>query len=193
MSCEPKKIKLRSDHELFLVGNMEHQIIGAKLPSNRQVLQVYEHNKRIFGLDKNESARLVIQEVMVYWSKARIPISAQWFCIKKLGSLHSQWESIIKSKHRRNQGQSDAEDSFRQRLDNLFDIAAKDALEQMKDDVDKAFLIAQRKPGREGCLLGFDKKGQEKEESKQQRIDAEERRRKKAEADRMTYEHGNID
>lgn len=63
----------------------------------------------------------------------------------------------------------------------------------MKDDVDKAFLIAQRKPGREGCLLGFDKKGQEKEESKQQRIDAEERRRKKAEADRMTYEHGNID
>lgn len=43
-------------------------------------------------------------------------------------------------------------------LDSLFDIAHLDALNIIKIDVDKEFLINQRLPGRPGCLSGVDKK-----------------------------------
>lgn len=35
---------VESVHNIAMIGRTSHQIIGAKLPSNRQVLQVMFHN-----------------------------------------------------------------------------------------------------------------------------------------------------
>jgi hypothetical protein len=52
---------LRSTKRLvFLVGNVNHQIFGAKLPSNRQVLAVLFYNMREVKLSLSESANLAV-------------------------------------------------------------------------------------------------------------------------------------
>lgn len=190
MSSAPPKKKLRSDNKIYLIGNMEHQIVGAKLPSKLQVLQVFFYNKRVIGLDTNTSARLVFDEVSLFWQKARIPTSAEWYCTQKVKQLYEEWASLQKNSSRKSASNKSAEEIFIDQLDELFDIAASDALKTMKIHDDKLFLIAQRKKGREGCLLGIDQKGQEKEEKRQERIDKEEMRRKTAEMEKQKYEQG---
>lgn len=187
MTANIAQKRTRSDYHIYLIGSMEHQIVGSKLPSNRQVLSTYFYNIRVFGLSKNESARIVINEVFVFWDKARIDRSAEWYCIKKLEKLHEQWDKIRKS-HAKNK--KEQEDAFLNSFDDLFDIAARDALKTMKNEDSKQFLIAQRKKGREGCLLGVDRKGQEKEEKKMKRLEDEIKRKEIAEREKQIYEPG---
>lgn len=186
MSNQPPSKILRSDNKIYMIEYSTHQIVGAKLPSKRQVLQVFFHNRNI-GLDEGSNIQLVIAEVLIFWQKAHIPTSKPWYCEQKLYQLYQKWFNLSKSKSRRTAKQIENETEFLDELDDLFDIAAVDALTQIKNDDDKAFLIAQRKKGREGCLVGVDVKGQKKEEKKQERIEAEERRREKAEAERESY------
>jgi len=47
-------------------------------------------------------------------------------------------------------------EKFEEDLDKLFDIAHSNSLDLMKIELDKAFLISQRKLGRPGCMLGVD-------------------------------------
>lgn len=57
-SCEsqpPRKL-LRKDNDVFLVGHSTHQILGAKLPLNKQVLAVFFYNLRSAYLSVKESA-----------------------------------------------------------------------------------------------------------------------------------------
>lgn len=49
-------------------------------------------------------------------------------------------------------------------MNDIFDIAHARALDIMKIESDKQFLIAQRTKGRPGCLLGIDRKNQKLEE-----------------------------
>lgn len=133
------------------------------------------------------SVQLVIEEVLVFWQKARIPTSKPWYCAQKFTILYEKWLSLFKSRLRRTTTQMDNEAEFCSELDDLFDIAAADALAQMKSEEEKAFLIAQHEKGRVGCLIDVDVKGQEKEQKRQERIEAEERRRKKAEAESATH------
>lgn len=60
--------------KLYLLDHDESQIIGAKLPSNGQVLRVLFHNMRNVKLNLKASASLVIKEVQIFWEKARPPI-----------------------------------------------------------------------------------------------------------------------
>ncbi|CAH0559238.1 unnamed protein product [Brassicogethes aeneus] len=64
-------------------------------------------------------------------------------------------------------------------VQNLFDIAHSEALQIIKIEEDKQFLIAQRQPGRVGCLGGIDKNFEKKENrSKKRKQEESERKRK---------------
>lgn len=186
MSNSPPKKVLRSDDEIYLIKHKAHQIVGAKLPSNRQILQVFLYNKSI-GNDSNESARLVFEEANIFWQKARIPTAAPWFCKEKVKQLFERWNNFKKSSSRRSATQQNNEKQFTDTLDDLFDMAAQNVFEQIEMEEDKEFLIAQRKKGREGCMSGVDDKLFRKEKRRQDRIDAEEKRRQKAEAEKQKY------
>lgn len=54
-----------------------NQIVGCKLPSNRQVLSVLFFYMREVNLNLHQSAILVIQEAIIFWRKARNEV-----CIK---------------------------------------------------------------------------------------------------------------
>lgn len=62
-----------SKRNIPLVGQVSHQIVGAKLPSNRQVLQVLFYNMRYVNLNTKQSAKLTIDAVSIFWQQARIP------------------------------------------------------------------------------------------------------------------------
>ncbi|KAF0712234.1 Uncharacterized protein FWK35_00027046 [Aphis craccivora] len=124
---------------VFLVGSMQNQIYGGKLPSKRDVLSVLFYNMRMVNLNLHESASLLV-------------------------SLQNSIELYYKIAFARNR-----EKEFEENLNDLFDIAHDDALILINLDEDKNFLIAQRKKGREGCMLGVDIKGTIAERKKKER------------------------
>lgn len=155
---------LRKDLNIPLVGNITTQIVGAKLPSNRQVLSVYFYNIRVVNMSIKESAALVIKEVSIFWQKARIPTKRTDHCVEKLIKLHDEWKSLQKNFTRTGSKDRERRDRFVDIMEDLFDIAHSDALEQMKNEEDKTFLILQRQKGRPGSMAGIDRNLKHKEE-----------------------------
>lgn len=165
---------------VYLIGYETNQIIGNKLPTNKQVLCVLFHNLRIIKLSLKDSLTLVFQEVGVFWQKARIPIRKDCHCISKIKDLYNEWRNIHKNASRRSESQKKLEDGFKSKLNDLFDIASANALEIMKDEESKQFLILQRSPGRPGYIAGVDYIGIQSEELEREKIDRTIKLRKRA-------------
>lgn len=91
-----------------MVARTSHQITGAKLPSIRQVLQVFFHNLRHVRFAKSGSASLTIDAVLIFWKQARIPTREFHKCAEKLIQLYEQWRNIGKTQPNR---RSDTESS----------------------------------------------------------------------------------
>lgn len=151
-------LKLRKDEHIFLIASKETQILGSKLPSLKQVFQVFFFNLRTVKLNIRESANLVIRECIIFWEKARIPTRAVQHCVNKLIKMYESWRNLQKNAKITGEIYRKKENEFIVILDSLFDIAHSDALNIIKIDVDKEFLINQRLPGQPGCLSGVDKK-----------------------------------
>lgn len=155
----PKKTT-RTKSEIYLIGPQKHQIMGAKLPSKRQVLSVYFYNTRTVKLSQVDSLEILYFEIRVFWEKARIPISKKQYVILKIQSLVDDYRGVQKTPSaRKNPNELTHQREFVEKLDDLFDIVASDALQKLKG-IDREFLISQRKKGRVGCLLGIDEAGE---------------------------------
>lgn len=146
----------RTKHKVYLIGIPYSQILGAKLPSKKQVLSVLFFNHRTLGMTLRDSAALVFDEVSVFWGKARIPIQTKSHSMDKIVSLHTKWRGLLKSSTRQSEKQKQKEVDFLDSLENLFDIATADALETIAIEEDKKFLLLQREKGRRGLMIGVD-------------------------------------
>lgn len=174
-SCDlPKK-----DRGIWLVGGTLATIAGSKLPSNQQVLQ------RFFHLHKEESQTILVsatttmREIVQFWDKAHIPVRKDCHIISKIKDLHSSWIRIKKNASRRTETQKEKECQFKERLQDLFDIAHADALSMKKLPEDREFLQAQREKGRRGSMGPVDKVLSRKEERCRKRQLVKETCRKK--------------
>lgn len=176
---------LRSNSEIYLIGFERFQILGSKLPTNRDVLQVYFHNRRTLKLNERESFKLAVKEASIFWEKARVPICKEQRQIEKLEKIHQRWLSLSKTKKRDNKKHQANEESFKKELNQLFDIAHGDAMNMM-DDEGKKFLQKQRDEKREGCILGVDQKAMRKEKRRQDRLDAETERKRRYETSKSS-------
>lgn len=58
------KVNIRK--RIYLIGYSSYQLVGYKLPSNKQVLLVLFFNIREIMLSVRESARLVIDETLIF-------------------------------------------------------------------------------------------------------------------------------
>lgn len=171
MAC---KRKLRTN--LYLIGSETSQISGSKLPSNRQVLQVFFYNIRCVNLTVRESARLAIDETVIFWQKARIPTRDPQHCVAKLEAIYNEWRKLQKNCSRNSITQKTKETAFTEKLDELFDIAHANSLATMKIAEDREFLLSQRQKGRPGYLAGIDRKFTEKENRREERLKKERER-----------------
>lgn len=168
---------LRTSTSIYLVGHEYSQILGSKLPSNKQVLCAFFHNHRNIKLSVKDSAKIAVQEASVFWAKAQIPIRQEYHCVQKLVNLHTEWKILLKGRNKDTETQRRKEEEFVDKLDDVFDIAHKNALQLMKNVVDKEFLLSQRKKGRPGSLIGVDFKAIQKEKRKLQLAEQESARK----------------
>lgn len=142
--------------QIYLIGAMKNEITGSKLPSKKDCLTVLFFNMRFVKLNAHDSSRLVIDECLVFWRKARIPTHDYADCVKKLKKLYDDWKKLDKNKYRKTDTQRNHEHDFEEQLDNLFDIAHANALNMISIEEDVQFLLKQREKGRPGCMLGTD-------------------------------------
>lgn len=177
-------IVTRTNTDVWLVGQQLQAFTGNKLPSNGEVL------RRLFYLIRTEekavkdASRIVLDELKSFWEKARIPIIADRNAIPRIEKEYNVYRSLLKGKSRRSAPQVQKEDAFKEKLQDLFDIAHADALQMMTIEEDKAFLLAQREKGRRGYMSVVDIELAQKEERKQMKLAAYDKRREKEEQDR---------
>jgi hypothetical protein len=129
-------------------------------------------------LSLRESTRLVIDETVIFWQKARIPTREVRNCVPQLEKLYNKWKNLQKNSSRRTNTQIKNENEFTLCFDELFDIAHADALDIMTIDLDKQFLLSQRKKGRLGSLVGVDMISQKKEIKRSKNLEESEKKRK---------------
>uniref|UniRef100_A0A034W7V1 Uncharacterized protein n=1 Tax=Bactrocera dorsalis TaxID=27457 RepID=A0A034W7V1_BACDO len=160
---------LRNKNKIFLVGSINLSILGSKLPSNKQVLQVLFFNIRVVKLSVCESANLVIREVLIFWEKARLPTKEKHHCTKKLHKLYDVWRFLQKNNKKSVDSYREKEKAFVKNLDNLFDVAHADVMKLVKIEEDRLFLLGQRQQGRVGYLGSVDFNLCQAEEKRQKR------------------------
>lgn len=178
-----------------LIGKTSHQIVGAKLPSNRQVLQLFFYNMRFVNrsklIDTKYLAKLTIDAAKIFWQQARIPIRGDHKCKEQLLKLYADWNTIRKTTpDKRSKNQREFAESFVDSLDDLFDIAIANALNEMKIPEDKKFLEMQRQKGRPGSMSGVDMTLYGQEKRAQERKEKEDARKKKHD-EQMAQQKGN--
>ena len=172
-------METRMMDQIYLIGYAERQIVGAKLPSNIQVLRVLFSNMRKVKLSLRLSATLVIKEVEVFWEKARIPVRKLQRSIEKLEYLYKEWKNLNKSKNRQTATQKQKEIDFIDKFNDLFDIAHGNAIDMMEIEEDKQFLICQREKERVGSLIGPDRSFALQEELERLQNEAKQSRQQK--------------
>lgn len=127
-----------------------------------------------------KASTLVINEVAQFWERAKVPIKPQHHAVKKLESLHDEYKRLKSNKNRKTNTQKSNEKQFSEKFNDLFDIAHAEALSKITIDEDRNFLMAQREKGRRGIMAGEDKTLSAREERTRGRLEAQKRRRKKA-------------
>lgn len=177
-------------NKIDLIGKTSHNITGAKLPSNKQVLQVLFYNMRFVRLSAKESANLAIAATKLFWQQARIPVRDDHKCAEKLLKLYENWKAIQKTvPHKRSDAQNKVAEAYVENLDDLFDIATTNALEIIKIEEDKQFLEMQRQASRPGCMAGVDMNLYGREKRKEYRI-AREQELKRKHQEEMSQQNG---
>lgn len=175
--------------KIDIIGEVSHQIHGAKLPSIRQTLQVLFYNMRFVKTDLRNGARLAVDAVLIIWQQARIPTARVDYCVEKLLKIYESWRNILKTvPSKRSRTQKEVAEMFSSALDDLFDIATKDVLEEIRIDEDREFLIMQRQKGRPGCMAGVDMNLYAREMRSIERRNKEQSRKRKHEE--MLTQHG---
>ncbi|GBM78676.1 hypothetical protein AVEN_178196-2-1, partial [Araneus ventricosus] len=102
-----------------------------KLPTTKVLLRVCNASHR------------TIDELIVVWSKAAIPIRLVKHAIDKLEKIHSEWLLLKKNKSRPTEAQREREHKFVRKVHELFDIAHANDMTMIKLEEERKFLIDQ--------------------------------------------------
>ena len=114
---------MTSRRGMWLIGSTSTEIVGSKLPSNRQILSRFLQLHRLESKTIQESAKTTTQELLVFWEKARVPTRQQYHIISKVKELFLEYQSLRKNASRRSGTQIAKEGKFKDALDDLFDAA----------------------------------------------------------------------
>lgn len=170
---------LRSDTRISFVGFEQSQILGSKLPTNKDVLQLFFYHVRTQGMSIRQSATLAAREAILFWDKAKIPTRKEQHCVDKLEKLYNEWRNLEKtsSKSRKEtEVHRKKETDFIEKINQIFDIAQANANKMISKE-GQIFLQNRRNEKRVGSLAGIDRKMMQKERRKNDRIETDRERR----------------
>lgn len=171
------------DRGFWMLGGGLEELTGLKLPSLKQVLrrflQLHVTEKKTI----RKSANITAIETMDFWLKAQIPTKRVDNVVTKIEKVHEKWLQLKKDTKKKYKTQPAKEKMFSEQLDDLFDIAHENALNDMKIKEDRDFLLAQREKGRRGTMGPVDKKFESRLKERS-RKDVQKRKRLLAEINR---------
>lgn len=148
----------RKKAEIWLIGNTEDHFSYAKLPTRGQVLKVLFNFHTLRNQSLDDSVKETAAMELPIWERARIPTKAKNHVWDRLRHLHKEWQNLKKSISRKSETEDGKRKSFKDSLEDLFDIAHQDAMTIIKIEEDRQFLTAQRERGRRGSMAGIDVK-----------------------------------
>lgn len=137
--------------DIPFVGRTIDRINGNKLPSNREVLQLYFHHVNFIRKDTNESAKFAIRRAQEYWKSVDIPTQQYYRCKLKFKKLYEELRNMRKCYPRGNDIDRKRASEFESVLDDLFDIAVQNA-ELLITENKRTFLQNQRMKERVGVF-----------------------------------------
>ena len=91
-------METRTKAKVYLIDYYETGILGAKLPSYRQVFGHFLHHHKVEKKSIREASRATVQVITAVWLKAGLPIRAEQHAIKKLEGIHIEWQPLQKHK-----------------------------------------------------------------------------------------------
>lgn len=156
-SVESGSVSTRNKTNIWLVGQMTPNLSVTKLPSIKETLQLFFFYKNENGKSTRDCATLTACDVLSIWERAGVPTRLKKHVIAKVEQYFKEWQNLKKSKVKRSQAIRQKEKQWQRKLGGLFDIAHADALNIMKVEEDKQFLLAQREEGRRGLIGSVDK------------------------------------
>lgn len=164
--CSNQAVLTRTKTEIWLVGQISSQLNQTKLPTVREALSVFFYYKQELNQTVKESTYSTVNDIQQIWDKARIPTRQKIHIVQKLEKIFNEWKNLKKNKEnkaKRSESLKQRECLWQQKIDELFDIAHANALEIIRIDEDRQFLIAQRQAGRPGKMGNVDRKLAKKE------------------------------
>lgn len=136
--------EVNTSNTVYLVGELADKFVGSNLPSNRDVLSVLlkrrKTNKELLKL----SVKTTAAELNRFWSSFDIPTMSMPAIKERIIKLHSQWHNLCKSSKKCSDVIKQKETYFREKINDLFDVANKHALERIKSPQTELFLLQQR-------------------------------------------------
>ncbi|KAE8742225.1 hypothetical protein FOCC_FOCC012240, partial [Frankliniella occidentalis] len=182
---EVKCIVTRRSTEQWLVGQPIEAITGCKLPSTGQVFRRLLQLHKIDRQPIRVAAANVVDEVLVFWEKARIPTQFKVNIVDNLDNLYNKtYKGMLKSKSRTGEKYEAERRSFVESMEHLIDIAHANAEEMIQNPEDKAFLKLQRERGRMGTMASKDIVLFEKEKRKREREIEEAKRKRRSDEEK---------
>lgn len=154
-------ITTRNQSEIWLIGQLLSELSQSTLPSIGEVLRYFFYYKNEEKKSIRESATLTACGVINLWEKAGIPIQLKKHVISKIEKLFKEWQNLKKNKEnkkKRSEALKTKEQNWQQKLEDLFDIAHRDALNIMTLEEDKQFLLAVRQNRRQFLIGSVDRK-----------------------------------
>ncbi|CAH0560497.1 unnamed protein product [Brassicogethes aeneus] len=158
-SCSNSAVTTRRKTDIWLVGQTS-SISQAKLPTKQEVLRLFFHYKSDSKQNIKKCCHFTADDVLSVWEKAGIPTQLKKHVVGKVENLFRDWQKLKKNKEnkaKRSEGIKQKEEEWQMKLKNLFDIAHADALNMIRIQEDKDFLIAQREKDRRGQIGNLDR------------------------------------
>ena len=130
----------RNKKERYLLGQPLESLPAAQLPTGSQVL------RRLYfmGANTKENRKRLVDKVIAIWERSYIPTMLKCNITRKLVALIAKYENVMKSKNRKSNTDLVNATKFEEELSELFDISHQDALQTIKIEEDRRFLMDQR-------------------------------------------------
>ena len=177
-------VRISKRDEWYIVKNLCDDITGARLPSNKQVLQYFLHLHQIQNKPVHTAAGEVVKKLSTFWAKANVPVRHKPDCINQVQKLFKCWVDLKKNSSRNTSTQKAKESEFSDKFEDLFDIAHANAMSMIANK-DKNSLIAQREKGRRETMSSLDKMLAAKQKQKKEKDDKARKRKLAAEEDEV--------
>lgn len=187
-SCS-STVSTRKTTEVWLVGKTSATLKQTKLPSKQEVLCLFFHYKSEKNMTVRSSAEQTAIEVMSIWDMVKVPTQLKKHVINKIESLFNEWKNLKKNKEnkkKRSEALKEKEMVWQKNLEGLLDIAHANALNMIRIQDYKDFLLNQRLPGRPGTIGNIDKSLAKKETEKEKKKERLEKMKRKQEEEIKT-------